>query len=87
MSRHQARKGQSLKQNADAATKAKELGFTKIKERVHGQAAFKKGKVYISRDVDGHNGGAWKVASSEKELGSKSTRLGTYDQNLNKIGN
>ncbi|WCK25823.1 MULTISPECIES: toxin C-terminal domain-containing protein [Agrobacterium] len=40
----------------------------------------------ITRDLDGHNGGAWKMATSVKDLGGKGTRLGTYDSNLNRIG-
>ncbi|MBN3574308.1 hypothetical protein JYA57_14665 [Vibrio neptunius] len=61
---------------------------------MHNETVFynKKKKLYISRDVgsgDGngaHNGGVWKMAKSVKELGSKKTRLGTYDADLNKIG-
>ncbi|MGO8579452.1 toxin C-terminal domain-containing protein, partial [Rhizobium leguminosarum] len=30
--------------------------------------------------------GAWKMATSIKNLGSKATRLGTYDTNINRIG-
>ncbi|RHJ56962.1 hypothetical protein DW116_13270 [[Ruminococcus] lactaris] len=33
-----------------------------------------------------HNGGGWKMGKSPQELNSKSTRLGTYDGNLNRIG-
>ncbi|MEW9539097.1 toxin C-terminal domain-containing protein [Agrobacterium radiobacter] len=40
----------------------------------------------MTRDLDGHNGGAWKMATSVKDLGGKGTRLGTYDSNLNRIG-
>ena len=52
----------------------------------------KKTKTYISQDIgsaDGsgpHNGGGWKMGKSPQELNSKSTRLGTYDGNLNRIG-
>ena len=63
------------------------LGFEKINETVHGgQAVFKNGKDYITRDLDGHNGGAWKMADSVKALGSKEARAGTFDVNLNRIG-
>jgi len=41
---------------------------------------------YITPDRDGHNNGAWKGASSVKNLGSKKTRSGTYDANLKRIG-
>jgi filamentous hemagglutinin len=47
---------------------------------------FTNGKTYISPDVDSHNGGAWKAAKSVKKLGSKKTRLGTYDAGLERIG-
>ncbi|WP_239776289.1 toxin C-terminal domain-containing protein [Neisseria meningitidis] len=40
----------------------------------------------MSRDVDSHNGGAWKEASSPKNLNRKETRNGTFDKNLNRIG-
>ncbi len=36
--------------------------------------------------MDGHNGGAWKGATSIKNLGSKDTRSGTYDVFLTRIG-
>ena len=43
---------------------------------------YKKGRQYITRDVDGHNGGAWKMATSVKKLGSKATRDGTFSADL-----
>ncbi len=72
--------------DGEAAKVAKDLGFRKVNERVKGQAIFTDGKRYITRDVDGHNGGAWKVADSVKNLGSKKTRQGTFDANLGRIG-
>ena len=80
--------GKPLYKTTREATKAaKKLGFTKINETVHGgQAVFKKGKRYITRDLDGHNGGAWKGAKSVKGLSSKKTRTGTYDHDLKRIG-
>ncbi|WP_261737331.1 toxin C-terminal domain-containing protein, partial [Pseudomonas iridis] len=75
------------KTNAEAQQAAKKLGFEKINETIHGgQAIFKKGNYYITRDIAGHVGGAWKMADSVKSLGSKKTRSGTYDINLNRIG-
>jgi RHS repeat-associated protein len=65
---------------------AEDLGYTKTNYRSHGQPVYKNGNKYITPDVDGHNGGAWKMADSIKNLGSKSTRMGTYDANLNRIG-
>jgi len=51
-----------------------------------GQAVFTDGKRFITRDLDGHNGGAWKMARSVEGLMSKETRLGTYDAALKRIG-
>lgn len=63
-------------------------GYKKIKERTKGGGApvYSNGKNYISPDLDGHNGGMWKMAKSVDDLGSKSTRMGTYDAKLNRIG-
>ncbi|MEQ9325071.1 MAG: RHS repeat-associated core domain-containing protein, partial [Polyangiaceae bacterium] len=47
----------------------------------HGQAVFFDGRRYISRDVDSHVGGVWKM------FDRRGRRLGTYDANLNRIGN
>ncbi|UZM99957.1 toxin C-terminal domain-containing protein [Lysinibacillus sp. MHQ-1] len=45
----------------------------------------KKGKPeYISRDIDGHIGGAWKGGSSPSTICSKDTRSGTYDKKPHK---
>jgi RHS repeat-associated protein len=46
----------------------------------HGQQIFYDGKKYITRDIDAHNGGVWKM------FDRKGWRLGTFDKNLNKIG-
>jgi Novel toxin 21 len=67
---------------AQATAAAEKLGYTKTNELSSGQAVYKKGNSYITRDVDGHNGGAWKRASSVANLGSKATRDGTYNANL-----
>ncbi|MBO14260.1 hemagglutinin repeat-containing protein [Herbaspirillum sp.] len=75
-----------FKDTKEAAAAAHELGFVKISEAVNRQAVFRKGKLYITRDVDGHIGGAWKMATSVRNLQSKQTRLGTYDSKLNRIG-
>ena len=90
-----AAKGEVFYKNTMEAKRAAEkLGFVKIKGTPNGEAIFynKKKNLYISRDVgsgDGkgaHNGGVWKMAKSIKGLGSKKTRLGTFDSALNKIG-
>lgn len=71
------------------ATAATKLGYTKTKDISNGQAVYMvtkastiKGLTYINPDVDSHNGGAWKAANSVANLGSKTTRLGTYNENL-----
>lgn len=75
------------KTTQEATAAAKVLGYRKINETVHGgQAVYRKGKFYITRDLDGHNGGAWKMATSVADLGKKETRRGTYDVNLQRIG-
>ncbi|MFM0268893.1 toxin C-terminal domain-containing protein [Paraburkholderia sediminicola] len=40
----------------------------------------------MTRDIDGHNGGAWKMADSVKNLMSKDTRQGTFSADLTRIG-
>ncbi|MDQ2088174.1 toxin C-terminal domain-containing protein, partial [Herbivorax sp. ANBcel31] len=69
-----------------ATEAAKKLGYQKTNYTSHGQPVFKKGNSYITPDVDSHSGGIWKAARSVKDLGSKSTRCGTYDEFLNRIG-
>ena len=80
--------GPVFKTDAEAGQAAREMGYTKTNYRSNGQAVFKKGNRYITRDVDGHNGGAWKVALKKPEnLGSKSTREGTWNKDLTiKVG-
>jgi hypothetical protein len=56
-------------------------GFKETKEfgRQHGQKVYQKGSTYISRDVDGHNGGVWKVFEKK---GGRLIRVGTANANL-----
>ena len=74
--------------NASATKAAKELGYRPTNYRSRGQKVFynPKTKLYITPDVDGHNGGVWKMAKTVEDLSSKSTRMGTYDEFLNRIG-
>jgi len=65
---------------------AEKLGFKKINYYSNGQPVFQKGKKFITVDVDSHSGGVWKMADSIKNLARKNTRMGTYDQFLNRIG-
>ena len=73
--------------DAMAAVAAAKKGYTRTNYRTKsGAVVFKKGNSYISRDVDGHNGGAWKEAASPEALNQKSTRRGTLDKDMNRIG-
>jgi hypothetical protein len=78
--------GPVYKSAKEAAIAAKKLGATPTKHLSHGQKVYKYGKNYITRDTEGHIGGAWKMAKSPESLGSKATRMGTYDENLKWIG-
>ncbi|KAB0443451.1 toxin C-terminal domain-containing protein [Lysinibacillus fusiformis] len=73
-----------------ARAAAKDLGYIEKNELSHGAKVYERksgsGPKFISRDMDGHNGGAWKGATSIKNLGSKDTRSGTYDVFLTRIG-
>ena len=61
-------------------------GYRKIKDLSHGNPVYTNGKNYITPDVDGHNGGIWKMGKSVKALQNKETRMGTYNANLKRIG-
>jgi hypothetical protein len=66
-----------------ARTLASKLGYTKAKSfpfNAHGQEVFSSGGKYITRDVGSHIGGAWKM------FDRNGRRLGTYDIDLNWIG-
>lgn len=70
----------------EALEAAKALGFEATGQFSHGQPVFKKSNKYITPDIDSHIGGVWKMADSIKNLKSKKTRLGTYDEKLKRIG-
>jgi hypothetical protein len=70
----------------EATAAAKQLGFEKIHQTSHREAIYTNGKVYITLDNTSHNGGVWKMARTIEDLGSKETRMGTYDADLNRIG-
>ena len=59
---------------------AERLGYKKTNSKSHGQPVYTDGKTYITPDVDGHNGGWWKMAKTIQDLASKATRMGTYDR-------
>lgn len=69
---------------------AKELGYSETNYTSHNAKVYKRGKgkgpKYITRDKDSHIGGAWKGANTVDGLKSKKTRSGTYDAELNRIG-
>lgn len=73
---------------SEAQEAASQLGYTqrigpqKVHFNSHGQPAFynRKERTYITPDVDGHNGGVWKM------FDRRGNRLGTYDGTLNRIG-
>ena len=84
-------KFQNIRLTTKQATEAAEnLGYKKINQYSHGQPVYERvngnGPKYITPDVDGHNGGVWKGADSVKNLGSKTTRAGTYNSVLQRIG-
>ncbi len=61
-------------------------GFKRVRQKGVKGKVYTNGSTYISPDLDGHKGGIWKGADSIKNLGKKETRLGTYDENLRRIG-
>ncbi len=73
-----------LKTEAEAKNVAEKMGYTKTANLSDGQAVYKKGDDYITRDADGKAGGAWKRANSAFNLSSKATRIGTYNVDLSK---
>ncbi len=72
--------------NKEAKERAKKLGYDReVKDPPfkdsHGNKVFTNGKNFITADRDVHSGGAWKM------FDSSGNRIGTYDINLNRIGN
>jgi filamentous hemagglutinin len=71
--------------NQAAKEQAQKLGYgQEVRDppfNSHGNKVFTNGKNFITADRDVHSGGAWKM------FDSSGTRLGTYDINLNRIGN
>ena len=83
--------GLIISSEENKATKA--LGYTKTNVISHGRPVLKKTKtapsgcpIFITTDVDSHNGGVWNGADSAKALDSKQIRSGTYDAALKRIG-
>lgn len=71
---------------SEATSAALDLGFDQriLPQRMpfntHGQPGFTDGRNFITPDVDQHNGGVWKM------FDRRGNRLGTYDADLNRIG-
>lgn len=62
---------------------AERVGYRATNQTLRGQRVFTNGKNYILKDIDSHAGGLWKMADTIRGLGSKTTRTGTYDYDLN----
>ena len=77
---------QGTGENAKKVEVALPTGFNKTNEISHGQKVYTNGKVYISPDADGHNGGVWKMVETVEGLTSDS-RMGTFNEQLERIGN
>jgi hypothetical protein len=75
-------RGRPIWSAAEAHRKAIAMGFVKMNQRSSGEAIYRKGRRYISRDLDGHNGGAWKMGYVSDRLRNRTTRLGTYNKDL-----
>lgn len=73
---------QNMTQSKESKSDDLPDGFKDTKEfgKQHGQKVYQKGNKYYSKDVDGHNGGSWKVFEKQ---GSRLKRVGTADGNLN----
>jgi uncharacterized protein YukE len=82
LGRRQRAIGESVWSAKEAEEKALAMGFVKTNYRSMGQAVFRKGRRYISRDETSHARGAWKVAYAPDKLKAKETRLGTYNEDL-----
>ncbi len=80
-----------FKTTSEATKAAVKMGYRKIRELSNGEAVYKKGNSYITRDIGSgnglgsHNGGAWKEASSVKNLGTPETRNGTFNADLSEM--
>jgi len=74
-----------FKTGEEAKKQAKKMGYRDTGRLTRrGTKIYKKGKEYITRDIDSHKGGAWKKASSARNLESKTLRTGTFNRDLSK---
>lgn len=81
-----AKAGASRLTNAQATDLAGWLGFRSTGRHLRRERVFTDGKRFIVQDTTSHTGGMWKMAKTDKALGSRTTRTGTYDEQLNYIG-
>ena len=72
------------KTNKEIREMAKKINYKQVNGLSNGELVFKNSKAprnlrYITFDNTSHNGGVWKAAKSIRDLGSKNTRTGTFD--------
>ena len=77
--------GASRLTNSQITDMATRLGFRPTNFTSQRQIVFTDGKNFITQDITSHTGGLWKMARTPEGLGSKTTRMGTYDYDLNYI--
>jgi hypothetical protein len=73
------KRGQQISEQASRVGYSTRIPANRAPFDSHGQTVFSDGKNYITRDIDQHRGGAWKM------FDRKGRRLGTYDADLNRI--
>jgi hypothetical protein len=71
---------------SQAAQMAARPGYWKLQDLSYGQRVFTNGKTFITQDTTPHTGGLWKMARTVDDLWSGTTRMETYDYNLNYVG-
>jgi hypothetical protein len=79
-SKHEPLRGEEATKAASNLGYDQRIPAQKAPFNSHGQPVFSNGKKYITPDVDGHNGGVWKMFDRSGK------RLGTFDANLNQVG-
>lgn len=67
---------------AAARVQAEAMGFQDTGTSSHNARVYRQGRNYISRDLDSHHGGAWKLARNPRHLGNPNQRFGTYNKDL-----
>lgn len=81
-----AGRGASRLTNSQATDLADWLGYRSTGQTLRGEKVFTNGKQFIVQDTTSHSGGVWKMAKSPEALNSRTSRMGTYDEQLNYIG-